>query len=341
MAELDRETLSQEIREYLTKNDLCHPEDLEENALQTEELDRLANLFNQMADRLTQTDFGSLLEEFIKKNLERVWSVYQKALELKEHGLFEEALEEIDGLVTKIMPLTELADSDEYEVQSFSELFELDLYDMLEPSKQLRNSPIPCCDLLCLHGNLLLTLGRIEESITSLGLALAWNPVSHNASILLAEAYKSNDDMEMLYTLTINRFNTAFSRIHLSELYYNLGYYYGKTQQLDDALACFTLSSRYGGKEIAAAALYQLGKMYGRSFQWASDDQIEKSSKACGYPLVPDEKIIQLARYNATESYLDGYYDRANYYIQIAYDLSGSTEDRAFMDMLAEKNIVM
>ena len=43
----------------------------------------------------------------------------------------------------------------------------------------------------------------------------------------------------------------------------------------------------------------------------------------------------------AFESYLDGDYDRANYYIRIAYDLSGSTEDQSFMDMLAEKNIVM
>lgn len=343
MSELDREDLPREIQDYPKKDDICSSEDLSQEALQTDEMDEEelpADLFEQMAEHLSQPGIYSLVEEFIEKNLEHIWTIYAKATHLKEQGLFEEALEEIDGLVSKIMPITEYIQS-EADVQSFSELFELDLFEMLEPSRQLHQSPIPSCDLLSLHGSLLLILGRTEEAITSLGHALAWNPVSHNASILLAEAYKTNEDMDMLYALTIDRFSTAFSRIHMAELYFNLGYYYGKTEQPEDARACFTLSSRYGGKEIAAGALYQLGKMYGKSFQWANDEQLEQSSKACGYPLVPDEKIIQLARFNATESYLDGDYDRANYYIRIAYDLSGSTEDQSFMDMLAEKNIVM
>lgn len=335
---MDREKQSTEISEHLTEDSVPDMELLTQKVLAAENREEL---LEDLFEQFFQPQTISQLEKYIEKNLEHIRQAYIKANHLKELGFFEEALDEIDDIVREIMPLNELIQSPDYDVLNFNEPFEFDLYEMLEPSKKIFHSPIPCFNLLCLHGNLLLALGRIEEAITSLGLALTWNPVSHDASILLAEAYKFNEDMEMLYALTIERFNTAFSKIHMAELYYNLGYYYGTIKQPDDAIACFTLCSRYGGQEIAASALYQMEKKYGRSFQWASDDQIEKSANTCGYPLVPDQQIIQLARMKATESYLDGDYDHAIYYIRIALDLSDSSEDRSFLDMLAEKNVVM
>ena len=342
VSELDMEKLPQEIREHLTGDSVHDLEYLSQKVIETaDNRDLLEDLFTLITDHLSQSQMLPLFEKYIEKSLEQIRSAYTNASHLRDIGLFEEALEEIDGIVREIMPLNELAQSSEYDIQSFNEPFEYDLYEMLEPSKKVRNTPLPCACLLSLHGSLLLSLERVEEAITSLALALTWNPVSHDASILLAEAYKMKNDMDMLYTLTIDRFRTAFSKVHMAELYYNLGYYYGTLNRPEDSVACFTLCNRYGGQEIATSALYQLGKKFRKTFQWANDAQIRTSAETCGYPLVPDDRIIRLARMNATDSYWDGDNDHAIYYIRIALDLSGSPEDRSFLDRLTEDTVVM
>ena len=333
---------SSEIQKNYTGNNSQDLEHLSRRILETETNNELfQDLFELVIDLLQQSQTGPLFDAYFKKKLEQIQSVYEKACHLKDIGFYEEALNEINEIVQNIMPMNELFQSMKYDIRNFSKPFEHDLYEMLEPSKKVYNTPIPYSGLLCLHGNLLIALGRIEEAITSLALALNWNPVSHDASILLAEAYKFTNDIDMLYELTISRFSSAYSKIHLAELYYNLGYYYGTENRPEDSVACFTLCSRYGGQEIAASAIYQLEKRYKKSFQWASEAQLEKSAESCGYPLVPDSRIIQLARMNAMRSYLDGDNDQAVYYTQIALDLSDSSEDASFLNLLTASSFIM
>ncbi|MBQ8094664.1 MAG: hypothetical protein IJ242_13985 [Clostridia bacterium] len=290
---------------------------------------------------LSEETLESLDDELIS-NREKMHDSYEKAFQLAEMGLYQQAYDVIDDIAQEILPLDFYIHGNNLEFRSFSESFERDLYIEFEhPSVPVQPSPFPCEEIFVLHGSILLALGRIEEAITSLAVALLWNPVSHDAAVMLSEAYKLKNDDEMLLTLTMNSFRYAFRLIHLAELYYNLGYAYAKMERWDDAACCFVLSRRYGGGEIASSAQHQIERHLGRKLQEPDEETVRQCAMNNGFPLGPDPEIIQLAREIGMEYYTDGDYEGAQYYYEIAYELSGDENDSILLSGVTGESPLM
>lgn len=249
---------------------------------------------------------------------------------------YDKALKLMEALITKIEDLGLFRDDTQSEYHTFTEPFEEWLYEYhAKPSKTLRDAEIPYSMIYLQYGNLLVEMKRYDEAGEALQKAMHWNPASCAIRFEYMETLKASGNMDEFRKLTLDTFRYAFKPESLARCYRNLGYYFSEKGLWSEAIAAYLLSFEYDpDARNAQSELYYIHHKTNGTVPEPTAEQIRSYAEQYGFPIGPDEGIVDIAVAYGSH-FLDMMMDdAARYCLKIAYDLDQSDLIRELYDSI-------
>lgn len=249
---------------------------------------------------------------------------------------YDKALKLMEALITKIEDLGLFRDDTQSEYHTFTEPFEEWLYEYhAKPSKTLRDAEIPYSTIYLQYGNLLVEMKRYDEAGEALQKAMHWNPASCAIRFEYMETLKASGNMDEFRKLTLDTFRYAFKPESLARCYRNLGYYFSEKGLWSEAIAAYLLSFEYDpDARNAQSELYYIHHKTNGTVPEPTAEQIRSYAEQYGFPIGPDEGIVDIAVAYGSH-FLDKMMDdAARYCLKIAYDLDQSDLIRELYDSI-------
>ena len=195
------------------------------------------------------------------------------------------------------------------------------------------------------YGIALLRMGKFEESLKSLKLALKYNPVNVKALLTLAEIERDKNPEEYL-KISLDSARYSYSRENLAESFKNLScYFLNKNESgegnMKTACAFYLLSRQWGGEKIAAGELEEkldFDSIHEFKVNGSHDIlKIKEYLKSEGLPCEASIEIITICKTLGFQLDQAKKVVPALFYFNIAYDLSGDPAVKETIDILNEK----
>ncbi len=232
---------------------------------------------------------------------------------------FKKALKLAEDLVKGEEETSQFKDDKVSEYRLFDETFEELLYRYrYEPTKDLRQSPIPYTEMYALYGSLLVEAGQLEEARVALQKGLRWNPIHFDLTIEYIETFKMEGRLEEFFEKTIEAFDIVFRPKDLARLYRNLGYYFVEKKMFREAVALYLLSLMYDKESRQAQSeLYYISQEGGEQATAPSGDELRIIAEKYNFPAGPKEEIAGLAYNYGMHFFEEGNYEPAEYFLTI------------------------
>ena len=226
------------------------------------------------------------------------------------------------------------------EYHTFAEPIEQVLFlNEFDNSKAFRISPEPFASLYLTYGSLLMGMSDWDGAGAALQKAIKWNPINPNLRLEYAEVLRAKEDMEGFFEATVETFKTAYNRLYIGRCYRNLGYYFVEKEKWNEAFACYVMSLHYDSKsEDAPKEMEYIQEKSGGNAAAPTIDDFNNMAQDYEFPAGADDKIVGIAAYYGHQALDDGRKDVAQYFLTIAYNLTGDTAVKEILDGIAEES---
>lgn len=187
------------------------------------------------------------------------------------------------------------------------------------------------------YGDLLLGMEDIKGAKAAFEKAIKWNPVNPNLRLEYAEAFRAEGDTEGFFNASVDAHKTAYTKEYLGRIYRNIGYYFIEKEMWDEAMAAYVLSLNLdsSSKDAAKEIDYIQEKTDGKT-RIPSQEDIKKVGEEHGFPTEANDSIVGLSAYYGHKALDDGRKDVAQYFLSIAYDLTGDSNIKEMLEGMAE-----
>ena len=306
-------------------------EKYKDHEMATEILRAIGRLMYSQIPQDKLEEFEKMLDKDkagIKATLDEVdFNIYKKN--------YEKALALLDPLIesSKVM----FRDDRMSEYHSFDEPFEETLYHYLErPEKDMRPASIPYSHLYLRRASILYELGRHEEAVESCEAALKWNPVCASAYFEMTENKKQLGDMDSYLKLTLDMFKRAFRPQDLAHCYRNLAFWFVEQEMYMEAIGCLFCSLEYEKSQVAQSELFYIQAKTGEELRYPSLEEFQQTAEKYGFPIGPDEDVLNLAYSLGVHCMKKKQYDEARYFLTIVQKLIDSEDVENLLKQIPE-----
>ena len=129
-------------------------------------------------------------------------------------------------------------------------------------------------------------------------------------------------------------------RREIARCYRNIGYYFVEQQMWDEAVGCYLLSMSFGEAEGRYQAEQELHYIYEETKGEAERPSIgamRSYGEKYGFPIGPDEKVIETAMLYGKTMLAQKKFQHASYFLDIAYKLTENKEIKQVLDGVNEQ----
>ena len=247
-------------------------------------------------------------------------------------GNSEEALSIIEPLINYIESTNIVSEDDEYYYYNLDDIYEevlISFYKRLD--KEIRVYDIDYKQIYYIYGLILYELNLYEDSIKALNKALKYNPISREVLFELAENYKVLKDYEAFYKITSLAHNYSYTSLELGRVFRNYGYYFNKTDRYEEAVCMLNISLSYDNNDVTTTDLGIIMNEH----QIDSFD-IDTFRNNYDINLGPNPDVLGIAYNLGKEALTNNSKEGAQYFLGIAYELSGMSEIKELLDQLKD-----
>ena len=264
----------------------------------------------------------------------------QQATGLCEQKQFEAAVQRLKQEIDRIEKLNLYKDG-QADYYDFNTLMEMVMFQTQHPEIQpVADIEEPLNRLYAMYGSILLELGKLDEAGEALSIAMDWDPMSADIAFEHAEVFKQKKDMEAFKRLTAAIFSIAYKRREIARCYRNIGYYFVEQQMWDEAVGCYLLSMSFAEAEGRYQAEQELHYIYEETKGEAERPSIgamRSYGEKYGFPIGPDEKVIETAMLYGKTMLAQKKFQHASYFLDIAYKLTENKEIKQVLDGVNEQ----
>ena len=198
-------------------------------------------------------------------------------------------------------------------------------------------APEPFATLYLTYGNLLMGMEDFEGAKAALENAIRWNPVNPNLKLEYADVFRVQGDLDEFFETSLDALTTAYTKEYLGHIYRNIGYYFIEKGKWNEAMAAYVLSLHFDSRSGDAAKEidYIQSKTDGKT-GIPSMDEIKKIAEENGFSTEANEEIVGLAAFYGHKAKDDGRNDIAEYFLNIAYDLTGDGNIRNILEEMSD-----
>ena len=187
------------------------------------------------------------------------------------------------------------------------------------------------------YGDLLLGMEDIKGAKAAFEKAIKWNPVNPNLRLEYAEALRAEGDLEGFFKVSAETQKNAYTKAYLGRIYRNIGYYFIEKEMWDEAMAAYVLSLNLdSSSDDAAKEIDYIQEKTGGKTAIPSMEGIKEVGEKYGFATEANDSIVGLCAYYGHKALDDGRKDVAQYFLAIAYDLTGDSNIREILDGLTE-----
>lgn len=233
---------------------------------------------------------------------------------------YDEALEQIEAMVSKYESIDIFKDDTVSEYHYFKEPMEEIVYRYLvQPEKDLRRATFNYTDLYFEYGSLLFEFKRWEDAERVLVKAMHWDPTYASIAFEHAETFKARGLIDDFGRLTFKIFEIVFRPDDLARCYRNLGYYFVERKEYETAVCCLKYSLRYERSKMADTELFYIIQVTGMAYA-PSEEEITACLNRHGIPLGPDIEFLKMEYAYGERFYKEGDMESAAYYLKYFTD---------------------
>ena len=252
---------------------------------------------------------------------------------------YDKALDILEAIITNIES-SDMYDNDSLsEYYTFSDSFEKVLYEINSGTKkEVHEVPVPFSEIYRTYGSLLSELERYEEAQAAMEKARRWNPTNAKIAFAYANLMKITGDLDRFYELTKEIFGFAYTSNAVARCYRNLGYFFSKKELYKESIGCYLMSLEYDPMSRSGRSeLFNIMEMTKGDVVDPTLDELKEYGEAYGFPIGPDPNVVSLA-YALGKRFVDERdFELAEYFLNIAYELSGDTDIKMMIDTLPGK----
>ena len=289
-------------------------------------------LLYESAPEEKKTEIDKLSQNFVQGTeaaLDEIrFNIYKKD--------FKKALKLAEDLVEGEEKGIQFKDDKVSEYRLFDELFEEVLYRFrYEPTKDLRQSPIPYTEMYALYGSLLVEARRLEEARVALQKGLRWNPIHFDLTIEYIETFNMEGRLEEFLAKTVDAFKIAFRSKDLARLYRNLGYYFVEKKMFREATGLYLLSLTFDNEsKQAQSELFFISHECGEQPTTPDEDELREIAQKYNFPIGPDKDVLGVACAHGKHFLEQNNYELSEYFLEILADLTKDEEAQTALDAL-------
>ena len=262
---------------------------------------------------------------------EAKYSIYKKD--------YDKALDILEAIIKNIESSDMYVNDSLSEYFSFADPFEKVLYEITAQSKKtVHEVAVPFAGIYRTYGSVLAEMRRYEEARAALEKARRWNPMNAQIAFAYGDLLKNAGELDRFYELTKEIFGFAFTSNAVARCYRNLGYFFSAKELYKEAIGCYLMSLEFDQESRSGQTeLYNiLRKTKGDVFE-PTMDELREYGETYGFPIGPDPEVVSLA-YALGKRFIDERdFELAEFFLNIAYELTGDPDIRMMIDTLPGK----
>ena len=290
----------------------------------------LSRLLSEYENNIKSFRPTQCLEADIMKTLDEVKLNLSKKDYSKALGITEDLITDIEYFGT-------VEENEFNEFLIFDETFEEILYwFFFKPQKKICQTIIPYTNVYLTYGSILIILAKYKEARMAIEKALRRNPVNFEINRAYNDTYRFENNWDKFYQLTLDIFKIAFTPKNLAICFSNLGTFFLEKGQYPAAITCYFLSLEYDDREYTfiQSQLFYISTIINKVVEKPSWEEMKKLSKEYGFPLYPDEDVLELTYYNGTKALQENKKNPAKYFLSIYYNLTQDEEVKEILENL-------
>ena len=208
-----------------------------------------------------------------------------------------------------------------------------------DKTREYAAAPEPFATLYLTYGNLLMGMEDFEGAKSAMENAIRWNPVNPNLKLEYADVFRAEGDTEAFFETTLDALTTAYTKDYLGHIYRNIGYYFIEKEKWREAMAAYVLSLHFDSKsEDAAKEIDYIQSRTEGKTGIPSMDEIRKIAGEEGFTTEANESIVGIAAFYGHKAKDDGRNDVAEYFLSIAYELTGDSNIKDLLDEISDED---
>jgi len=206
--------------------------------------------------------------------------------------------------------------------------------------KQEDFPPLNFYDFYLLNAAANFNLNNLEESKTNYEKALKLNPASDICRVQLLNIKSQKNDYENFLDDIYEAFYFAYRRVEIGHLYKYVGDYLKHIKDYEMSVVAYCLSALYDLDDEAykcADEVSKEGKFSLEDKEWLSEEYMNNFYQKYKIPLMPNERIIQLAEQMGDDAYNKKVYPISRFSYGIAYDLTLDEKYKKILEDIQSK----
>lgn len=273
-----------------------------------------------------ENNIVNLEDEFLKqRNKEALDSLLKKDFE-KVKELLKEPIEKIDEKING------------KKIYCPQNIFEATIFlNFLEPKAEQKDfAKINYYDFYLMMAASSYNLNEFEEAKKYYEKAIELNPASSVARLQLFEINKKEKKFDNFTEGVKEFFDYAYRRADISKAYRDVGYYLYEQKDFEMAIVAYYLSTVYELSDISMQEVRHIAEKENidlDSKQWLSEEMMGEFYNKYKIPLLPNQKLVNLADVLANDAYEKKALRTAQFAYTVAYDL---TLEEKYLDKVKE-----
>jgi tetratricopeptide (TPR) repeat protein len=267
----------------------------------------------------------------VEENEDPVEEAYLAAYQKKDYA---KAKRVVQQAIDEILP--HYPANEEKEFHNARSLMEIVLFNYhFAPKKEVVIIEEPIASYYRMYGSVLMDENNFPLARGCFARGLEWDPVDFTIFSEYAETFKMQGEMDSFEHLTRMAYKYAYTSEMLARVYRNLGYCFTEKGLYVASSACYQLSLAYEphNKNALNELEYIASKME-LELKPLSNDRLHEVAKKHDIPLGADDDVLGLSRYLGEKSLKEGEKDKARYYYEVLYDLTGSADVKTILEQI-------